>query len=71
VVAGEGAALAGEGAAGDEVLVGVATQQADIGGLDVGGQLLVRGRAELGLDPDLQPQPGPVGADGGVMASIS
>jgi hypothetical protein len=47
VVAGEGAAPAGEGAAGDEVLVGVATQQADIGGLDVGGQLLMAGAREV------------------------
>src|SRR5919108_823900 len=65
VVAGEEAALPLERAAGDDVLVAVARQQADIGGLDVGGQLLVRRGADLRPDPDLQPQPGPVGADGG------
>jgi hypothetical protein len=58
-------------AAGDGVLVGVAGQQVELGGLDAGRQLLVRRRTDLRLGPDLEPQPGPSVPMVTVMASIS
>src|SRR5262245_31050371 len=63
LVAGEEAALPLQRAGGDDVLVPVARQQAEVGGRGVRGQLAVRPRPDLGLDPDLEPQPLPDRAD--------
>jgi hypothetical protein len=64
VVSGEKAALACQAAAGDDVLAGVAGQQAEIGRRHVGGQFGAGRRADLRFDREFGGQPGPVGAEG-------
>src|SRR5260221_6962635 len=63
-VAAEEAALPLESAVGEDVLVFVAGQQTEIERRVVRGQFLVGRRADLRLDPNLEPEPGPNGVDG-------
>ncbi len=63
-VAGEEAAMPLEFAAGDEVLVAVAGQQAELGRLGVPGRCLLSGLTDLRFDPHRKPEPGPICVNG-------
>jgi hypothetical protein len=71
LVAGEEAARAPHAAVGDDVLVGVAGEQADLGRRVARGQLLVRRRTDLRVDIGLSVSSSPSVAMVSVMTSFS